>query len=205
MTPPGPSGRRHRIFWHRFALRHGCRIADPTRSGPLHALQIPPPRRYWISQYSWPRSRRGRAVRRHRGMSTREPATAFCRGGSRTPSRSCGSAPSSRRSAIPARTPRPRPRLGGEMCPCPRRRFGREFAPPRAAAAPPASLLLARKRSLLALEVARVAGLPFAADRHVANSPIDADGFPGGGQRFDGFLARERHEVAPASVLANRL
>jgi len=71
----------------------------------------------------------------------------------------------------------------------------------RAPRPPVASLLLARKRPLLALEVAGVAGLSFAADRHVANSPIDADGFPGGGQRFDGFLARERHEVHPQASL----
>ncbi len=65
--------------------------------------------------------------------------------------------------------------------------------------------LLALEVAQLALEVARVAGLPsVAGDRHVADAQIDADGLPCGLQRPDKFFATERHEIPAARVLAHR-
>lgn len=65
--------------------------------------------------------------------------------------------------------------------------------------------LLALEVAQLALEVARVAGLPSVAGRgHVADAQIDADGLPCGLHRHDEFLATERHEIPAAGVLAHR-
>lgn len=78
--------------------------------------------------------------------------------------------------------------------------------------APLAALLHPRQPPLLplevaqaSLEVARVAGLVAGAgDRNVADAEVNAHRLPGGRHRLDEFLATERHEVAPAGVLADR-